>query len=598
MQQLFRVSSRFSRGVVTVTLLLAACGSEPSGPTVGPPSAFEVTAGANQQGTVGAVLTTAPSVRLVDSRGRGIRGTSVRFDVVAGGGTVLGDSVVTDADGRATVGSWRLGPVPGLNQLRVQALGTAINTIIDASAQVGAPSQVTIIDGATGLSAIVGQEVSPRPSLRFRDSFGNPIPGLPITFTVTQGGGSVTGGQVLTNADGRATVGSWRLGPSSGINRLQATAANGVGTVFTAQGIGIPSALQPVSPVDQAGILRFTVEKTPRVRVLDGDGRPVAGIPVQFALAPGGDAVIAGATATTDANGVAALGDWRLRNAPTSTVIASVPGFPALSTEFRASGVERAFVIDVRFGNQFDPDFRDAFVTAALRWMEIIVGDLPDRFYNSAGCFGIAPPLNETIDDVIIYAQLFTDAPGGVLGRAGPCSNSLRGNAIPSYGGMEFDTFDLANLQSTNRLLAVIIHEMGHVLGIGSLWTNALPSGFGLIVDAGTDDPIFVGPQTVAAWPLVNSTYSGRIVPVEGGPLGNGTNGSHWRESILGAELMTGFVQPAGVPMPLSILTVSALADFGYVVDVSKADPFVAGLREAINSVNGDKLPFGDDVLR
>lgn len=597
MQSLVRLSTGPGRGAVVGAMLLAACGGEPSGPSVGPPSAFEVTAGANQQGTVGAVVANAPAVRLVDGRGRGIRGASVRFDVVAGGGTVLGDSVVTDAEGRATVGSWRLGPVPGLNQLRVQALGTAITTTIDASAQVGAPSQVTIIDGASGLSAIVGQEVSPRPSLRFRDSFGNPVPGVAITFQVTQGGGSVTGGQVLTNADGRATVGSWRLGPSSGINRLQATAANGVGTVFTAQGIGVPAAVEPVSPVDQAGILRFTVAKTPRVKVVDNEGKPVAGVPVQFALAPGGDAVIAGASATTDANGVAALGDWRLRNAPTSTVIASVPGFPALSAEFRASGVARDFVIDVRFGNQFDADFRDAFVTAALRWMEIIVGDLPDRFYNSAGCFGIAPPLNETIDDVIIYAQLFTDAPGGVLGRAGPCSNSLRANAIPSYGGMEFDTFDLANLQSTNRLLAVIIHEMGHVLGIGSLWTNSLPNGFGLIVDPGTDDPIFTGPLTVAAWPQVGSTYTGRLVPVENSG-GAGTAGSHWRESILEAELMTGFVEPAGVAMPISILTVSALADFGYTVDFSKADPFVAGLREAINRVNGQKLQLVDDVLR
>ncbi|HET9134823.1 MAG TPA: Ig-like domain-containing protein [Gemmatimonadales bacterium] len=585
--------------VLGAVMVLGACGGEdPSGPSVGPPSSFQVTAGTNQQAAVGTALATSPSVRLVDANGRGVSGRSVRFDVIGGGGSVTGDSVVTDADGRATVGSWLLGPIPGVNQLRVQALGTPITAIIEATAQVGAPSQVTIIDGAAGLSAIVGQEVSPRPSLRFRDAFGNPVPGVAVTFTVTAGGGTVTGAQVTTNADGRATVGSWRLGPSSGVNRLQATTANGVGTVFIAQGIGIPAALQPVSPVDQAGLLRFTVEKTPRVKVVDSDGRPIAGVPVQFALAPGGDAAIAGATATSDSNGIAALGDWRLRNVPTSTVIASVPGFPALTTEFRASGVARDFVIDVRFGNQFDADFRDAFVTAALRWMEIIVGDLPDRFYNAGGCFGFVPALNETIDDIVIYAQLFSESPGGVLGRAGPCANSRRANAIPSYGGMEFDTFDLANLQSTNRLLAVIIHEMGHVLGIGSLWTEAPPNGFGLIVDAGTDDPIFTGPQTVAAWPQVGSSYTGRIVPVEGGPPGNGTNGSHWRESLLGAELMTGFVQPPGVPMPVSILTVSALADFGYTVDVSKADPFVAGLRAAINAVNGEKLPFGDDILR
>ena len=34
---------------------------------------------------------------------------------------------------------------------------------------------------------------------------------------------------------------------------------------------------------------------------------------------------------------------------------------------------------------------------------------------------------------------------------------------------MEFDTADLAQMQSEGTLLAVIEHEIGHVLGIGTL---------------------------------------------------------------------------------------------------------------------------------
>ena len=44
-----------------------------------------------------------------------------------------------------------------------------------------------------------------------------------------------------------------------------------------------------------------------------------------------------------------------------------------------------------------------------------------------------------------------------------------------------FDTADLASLESDGRLLGVILHEMGHVLGIGTIWET-----FGLLFGAGT----------------------------------------------------------------------------------------------------------------
>lgn len=579
--------------VLGAVAVLGACGGEdPSGPSVGPPSSFQVTAGANQQAAVGTALATSPSVRLVDANGRGVSGRSVRFDVIGGGGSVTGDSVVTDADGRATVGSWLLGPIPGVNQLRVQALGTPINAIIEATAQVGAPSQVTIIDGAAGLAAIVGQEVTPRPSLRFRDAFGNPVPGVAVTFTVTAGGGTVTGAQVTTNADGRATVGSWRLGPSSGVNRLQATTANGVGTVFIAQGIGIPAALAPASPVDQSGFTRFAVPKIPRVRVLDADGRPIEGIPVQFSLAPGSDGLLSGTSATTNADGIAAPGDWKLGNSGSSTVLASVPNFPALSAEFRATGVPTPFALDVRFLTSTTPNQRDVFVTAALRWMQIITGDLPDQVVNlgAGSCGQGSPALGETVDDIILFASVTAiDGPGSILGSAGPCTRRA-GSNLTVVGQMRFDEADLANIEASNRLEAVIVHEMGHVLGIGTNWQVN-----GVVQDIGTDDPIFIGPQAVAAWPLLGSSFTGRIVPVEN-TGDSGTAGGHWRETILEAELMTGFVEAGGVAMPISILTVASLADIGFTVNAAAAEPFTAGLRDALGALSGTKLRLYNDI--
>jgi hypothetical protein len=54
-----------------------------------------------------------------------------------------------------------------------------------------------------------------------------------------------------------------------------------------------------------------------------------------------------------------------------------------------------------------------------------------------------------------------------------------------------------------------------------------------------------------------------------GGP---GTKNSHWRDTVFSNELMTGFV--SNPPNPLSRLTVASLKDLGYVVDLTKAEPY------------------------
>ena len=76
-----------------------------------------------------------------------------------------------------------------------------------------------------------------------------------------------------------------------------------------AQGANIGSIL-PVNPV---------------VRVVDGDGRPVEGVRVDFAVSSGGGS-ITGATATTDANGRAALGSWTIGSVGENQVTANVSG--------------------------------------------------------------------------------------------------------------------------------------------------------------------------------------------------------------------------------------------------------------------------------
>ena len=131
-------------------------------------------------------------------------------------------------------------------------------------------------------------------------------------------------------------------------------------------------------------------------------------------------------------------------------------------------------------------------VTAVERWMAILRDmELPDVIVNrTLGCTRDELFDREvgTVDDVMIVAAVGEiDGPGGTLGSAGPCF-VRRGSSLPVFGGMIFDVDDLDRVEERGGLEEVILHEMGHVLGFGSLWGRLDlirdPTGFfGLPVD-------------------------------------------------------------------------------------------------------------------
>jgi hypothetical protein len=552
---------------------LAACGGGDPGVNIGPPSRMEVALGADQQGTVGSAVPVAPAVRVVDANGRGVSGIAVTFAVAAGNGTLTGsDSIVTNPEGIATAGEWRLGPQAGVQQLRAEAEGFTFQTLISATANPGPPASIQAVTGGGALAGIVGQAVIPLPTVRVRDGFGNPIPGTNVSFIATLGGGTVSGGEQQTDALGRAQVGGWVLGIVPGNNRMIARTGNGLVATFNATGVGTPASVEAASPQQQAGFTNFGVPITPRVAVRDQIGQGLQGIPVVFERTLG-DGTTMGDTAVTGTDGIAALGDWRLGAAANHRVRATVPGFPTgQPIEFEATAASRPFTIDVRFVSTVSANQRDTFIKAAMRWMEVITGDLP-AFQANRGpntCFGEGPAINELIDDLVIFASVAPiDGPGTVLGQAGNCARR-NGSNLPYLGLMTFDVSDLPSYEATGRLEALILHEMGHVLGIGTLWETKQ-----LLQGGGGTDPTFTGAQSLLAWPQLALSYTGTLVPVEN-EGGGGTRDSHWRETILDRELMTGFIEAQGVSMPLSVLTAASLIDLGYQVNLSAADPFSA----------------------
>ncbi len=238
-----------------------------------------------------------------------------------------------------------------------------------------------------------------------------------------------------------------------------------------------------------------------------------------------------------------------------------------------ANGSTGRFSITVRFIDSTPPSasLQSAFAHATTRWQSVIadsVGSIPITLA-AGSCDSVQPAIKERVKDLLVLVhirEIADTVPGqAILGESGPCLVRNPGN-IPILGIMSLNSSTLASIDSSGLLDDVIVHEMGHLLGFGTVWDLD-----GLVHDTTTDDPWFSGAKAQAAFHRALPAYSDKIVPVEAGG-GEGTTFSHWRESVMDNELMTGFLNQGA--NPLSAVTVESMADLGYTVNAAAADPW------------------------
>ncbi len=253
-----------------------------------------------------------------------------------------------------------------------------------------------------------------------------------------------------------------------------------------------------------------------------------------------------------------------------------------------------AFTITLRFVNTPTDAQRAFFEAAAAKWQGIITGDLPDvsgKFpARTCGSQFPTPGFKGSIDDILIDVLLQPiDGVNGVLGASGPCLIRTA-DALTAYGVMFFDTADLQALADEGLLDEVVVHEMGHVLGFGTLWNI----GRSLLQGSGTADPRFIGPLAISAYDKLGGSGT---VPVEG-DFGPGTRDTHWDEATFDNELMTGFLNSGD--NPLSALTVAAMGDLGYVIDDRAGDRYKLPRTgpAAVSASEGRTPRLGLDIAR
>lgn len=312
-------SAKPSRGAARVRVALAAGGSgsgwaDTAYVMIAPvPGAVVLVSGGAQTASLGAPLPDSIVVRLNATDGEPLAGHTVHFAVATGGGSVSGDSVVTDSLGRA-VTRWTLGGTLGTQSMTATVDGVT-PLVVTATAEASGPAKLTIIT-QPGAAATAGAWLSPtvvevRTAADVLSSLytGN----VYVAIATGPDGGALLGKTSVLPVEGVVTFDSLRI-EKAGTYTFTVVAEGLTGTTTTAITV---AAAEPDSLVLVSGGSQIAAPGTPLaapivVRVADDFGNPVAGTAVAAEVLTVGGSVTPD-TAQTTATGEASFA-WTLAN--------------------------------------------------------------------------------------------------------------------------------------------------------------------------------------------------------------------------------------------------------------------------------------------
>ena len=218
-------------GQATLTATAGGLSATASATVQQVPTSLSIVSGNTQTDTVGQLLVEPLVVRAEDKGGTAVSAVGITFSVHQGGGSLSETSATSGDDGEAST-SWTLGTTSGTQN---------VTALIEGSASATANFSATATPGpATAFSKESGDQqigknnrALPEPVVAaVKDEFGNGIVGIPVTFSVTDGGGSISPADSVTGEAGTAEV-IWTMGVV-GANTLTASTAGFPDLEFTA----------------------------------------------------------------------------------------------------------------------------------------------------------------------------------------------------------------------------------------------------------------------------------------------------------------------------------------------------------------------------
>ena len=300
-------------------------------------SAVAVSSGNNQVGVAGTQLVQQLAVKITDSGGNAVAGTTVNWAATAGGtGVSVGSSSsITDASGIATT-SATLGSSGGVNTFTATVTGlTGSPVTFNATA-----AKTLAVNSGNNQTGIAGTQLGSSLSVKVTDGAANPVAGITVNWAATAGGTGVSVGSSssITDASGIATT-SATLGSSGGVNTFTATVTGLTGSPVTFNATAAKNIVLN-SGNNQTASAGHSLSVPLVIKVTDNANNPVSGIQVNWSVILGGTgATVSSSSTFTDASGLAQVTATLGNVAGANSFRATVTGLTGSPVTFNATGL-------------------------------------------------------------------------------------------------------------------------------------------------------------------------------------------------------------------------------------------------------------------
>jgi uncharacterized protein (TIGR03437 family) len=229
--------------------------------TVGPPASISATGGTPQSVAINTAFPTAFQATVRDASANPIPGVTVSFTAPGSGasGSFSGTpSAVTNASGVATAPAFTANSVAGSYSVSASTAGVASPAAFSLTNTPGSPASITST-GGTPQSTPVNQAFPARLQATVKDSGGNLVPGVAVTFTAPTSGPSASFGgaaTVLTGSGGIAISPALTANSGAGTYTVSATVAGAPApanfSLTNTEAPSIPPTALPVGVVGQS----------------------------------------------------------------------------------------------------------------------------------------------------------------------------------------------------------------------------------------------------------------------------------------------------------------------------------------------------------
>jgi hypothetical protein len=298
----------------------------------GAPFSVTATAGATQSAVISTAFTTNLGVTVKDNGGNLLSGVIVTFTApssgasgVFTGGTNGGLTITstTGSNGVATAAVFTANATVGAYTVHATASGVATPASFSLTNTAGPPASITATAG-TPQSVTISKAFPTALAATVKDSGGNPVNGVTVTFTAPSSGasgtfaGGTSGGTVVTattNASGVATAAAFTANGTAGAYTVNATVTGVTApAAFSLTNLaGPPATITATAGTPQSAPVTTAFPTALQATVKDSGGNLVSGASVTFtAPASGASGTFTGGTnggttitVTTNSSGVA-----------------------------------------------------------------------------------------------------------------------------------------------------------------------------------------------------------------------------------------------------------------------------------------------------